>query len=120
MQKILVVDDEFEIRELLSEALTLKNFEVATAEDGLQGLKVFDEFKPHLAIVDVRMPNLDGVGFSKRVLAAYPGFPIIIISGFLKQYNIEEIRALGVKEILTKPLDIEFLSNTIKGLLSQG
>ncbi|MCB0284225.1 MAG: response regulator [Calditrichaeota bacterium] len=118
MQKILVVDDEFEIRELLSEALTFKSFEVLTAEDGLQGLKVFDEFKPDLAIVDVRMPNMDGVGFSKRILAAYPEFPIIIISGFLKQYNIEEIRSLGVKEIMTKPLDIEFLYKTIKNLLS--
>jgi CheY-like chemotaxis protein len=119
MKKILVVDDEFEVREVLSEFLTLKKFKVSTAEDGLDGLRVFKTFKPDLAIVDVRMPNLDGPGFSKKILTENPDFPIIIISGYIKQYDADEIRALGVREIINKPLNFESLYQVIKNILKK-
>lgn len=114
MHKILVVDDEFEVREVLTDFLEWKKFEVQAAEDGLVGLQLYDTFKPDLAIVDVRMPNLDGPGFSRKILAKNPEFPIIIISGYLKQYNADEIRALGVREIINKPLNFETLHKVIK------
>ena len=114
MKKIIIVDDEYDIRAMLEEFLTLKKFVVKTAGDGLEGLKVFDEFKPDLAIVDIKMPKMDGPGFSKKILEKDPSFPIIIITGYAAQYNIDEIMEIGVKKILQKPLIFNTLYDVIQ------
>ena len=113
MKKILIVDDEFQVREVFSEFLSINNFNVKTAADGLEGLKVFEAFKPDLAIVDVKMPNLDGLGFSKKILAKYPDFPIVIISAYIDQYDADEILDIGVREILDKPIDFKDLLHAV-------
>jgi len=117
MNKILVVDDEFDIRIMLSEFLTMKNFIVKTAEDGLDALKIIDDFNPDLAIVDIKMPNIDGPSFSKKILEKNPNFPIIIVTGFAAQYNIDEIMEIGVKKIIPKPLAFEELYKAIQECL---
>lgn len=113
MKKILVVDDVYDIRVMLHEFLTLKNFDVKTADDGLEALKIMDDFKPDLAIVDIKMPNVDGPSFSKQILKKNPSFPIIIITGYAAQYNIDEIMEIGVKKILLKPLEFGILYDII-------
>ena len=118
MKKILIVDDEHDVRSMLEEFLTLKKFDVKTAGDGIEALKIFDEFNPDLAIVDIKMPNMDGPTFSKHILEKKASFPIIIITGFAAQYNIEGIKELGIKKILTKPLILETLSEEIQKYLS--
>ena len=118
MKKILVVDDEFDIRTMLAEFLTINNFIVKTAEDGQVAFKIFDDFKPDLAIVDIKMPNVDGPSFSRKILHKNPDFPIIIITGFAGQYDINEILEIGVKKILKKPLKFEILSETIQQYLT--
>ncbi|NOG44755.1 MAG: response regulator [Calditrichaeota bacterium] len=114
MKKILVVDDEHDIRVMLDEFLTLKNFKVKTAQDGLDALNVIDDFKPDLAIVDIKMPNMDGVDFSKTILKKNSSFSIIVITGYAAQYNIDEILEIGVKKILSKPLNFSTLYDTIQ------
>ncbi len=114
MKKILVVDDEYDIRVMLHEFLTLKNFDVKTAGDGLEALDIIDDFQPDLAIVDIKMPQLDGPNFSKKVLKKNPNFPIIIVTGYAAQYNVDEIMEIGVKKILQKPLVFDTLYDSIK------
>jgi two-component system, response regulator YesN len=118
MKKILIVDDEHDVRSMLEEFLVLKGYEVKTAADGMEALKFFDDFNPDIAIVDIKMPNMDGPTFSKYILEKNASFPIIIITGFAAQYNIEEIKELGIKKILLKPLVLETLSEEIKQYLS--
>lgn len=113
MKKILVIDDEFDVREMLQDFLTLNNYEVLTAGDGQEGYDLYQKFLPDLAIIDVKMPVLDGPGCSRRILADEPDFPIIIISGYLEQYNAQEIYDIGVKAILNKPLILNELSKHI-------
>ena len=117
MKKILVVDDEFDIRTMLDEFLSINNFEVKKAEDGQVALKIFDDFKPDLAIVDIKMPVLDGPGFSKKILEKHPDFPIIIITGYAAHYNINEIIEIGIKKIIPKPLEFETLFKIIQQYL---
>ena len=65
--RLLVVDDEPNIRELLSASLRYAGFEVATAADGQQALALADSFRPDLLVLDVMMPGLDGYGVVRRL-----------------------------------------------------
>ena len=114
MKKILVVDDEHDIREILEEFFTLKGYSVKTAENGETGLEVFKDFAPDLALVDLLMPIMNGFQFTKAVLKKHPGFPIIIITGYSKEYNQKDILGMGVREIIKKPLQLDKLSEVVE------
>lgn len=107
MKKVLVVDDEFDIREILSDFLTACDVEVKTAENGEIALNVFNEFKPDLAIVDIQMPIMGGIEFSRNIISENPDFPIVMISGYYNEYDIDEILSIGVKEVVKKPLQLD-------------
>jgi CheY-like chemotaxis protein len=114
MKKILVVDDEHDIREILEEFFKLKGYNVKSAENGEAGLKLFYDFAPDLALVDLLMPIMNGFEFTKTVLKKYPDFPIIIITAYSKEYNREDILDLGVREIINKPLQLNKLSELVE------
>jgi len=118
MKKILIIDDELSISAFLSEFLEMKGFEVETASQGEEGLEVFASFDPHLALVDLEMPVMNGFEFCKNILADNPDFPIIIITAHLQKYNSTDIFRLGVKKIITKPLQIRALADTIQNVLT--
>lgn len=109
MNKILVVDDEFEIRDMLEEYLSVHNINVKTASNGKDALELFESFQPDAVVADIKMDIMDGIEFSKRVLSQNPDFPIIMITGFYKKYDMEEILSLGVKEVIEKPLHLDNL-----------
>lgn len=106
MKKVLVVDDEYDIRDMLKEFLSINNIDVKTASNGKEALELFNEFNPDLAIADIQMEVMDGIEFSKQVLTHKPDFPIVIITGHIKEYNLNEILSLGVKKVIDKPLQL--------------
>lgn len=117
MKKILIVDDQNEVREFLSDFFLLKGFEVVEAANGLKALDVFNKQKPDVAIVDVEMPIMDGLEFSKQILFKQKDFPIIIVSAFLEKYSKVDIKELGVKIVLQKPLDLNVLFSEVNKVL---
>ncbi len=118
MKKVLVVDDEFNIRDLLKEFLVSNNIKVKTAANGEEALEILNNFKPDLAIVDIQMAVMDGIEFSKKVLSDKPAFPIVMITGHIKKYNLNEILSLGVKEVIGKPLDLRTFLNTVNDYMN--
>jgi len=114
MKKVLVVDDEYDIREILDDYLSACNVNVRTAENGEIAISVFEEFKPDLAIVDIQMSIMGGIEFSKKIMAENPDFPIVMITGYYNDYDIDEILALGVKEVVKKPLHLEQFYNSLQ------
>jgi len=114
MKKILVIDDEFDIRDLLADFLTVNNIKVKTASNGKEALEVFNDFQPDLAIADIQMDVMDGIEFSKQILSGQPDFPIIMITGHIKEYNLNEILSLGVKKVIDKPLHLKDFLVTLK------
>ena len=80
VKKILVVDDEAMIREILAEWLEMSGYECCTASDGHEGLVQVREQRPDLVITDIRMPRMDGYEFSRRV-RQISDVPIIVITG---------------------------------------
>ena len=81
MAKILVIDDEEQMRNVLTKMLTHDGHEVFVAQDGVEGVKRFYLFKPDLVLTDVVMPSKDGLEVIAELLASNPTQPIIAMSG---------------------------------------
>jgi excisionase family DNA binding protein len=106
--RILVVDDEISIRELLVKTLSLAEYGVDTAADGTSALsRLRDTASPcDLAIVDLKMPGMDGLMLIRQIKQLRPDMPIIIITGFSTEISAIEAINLGVSGYLTKPFRV--------------
>lgn len=119
-KKVLVVDDEKDIRDLLVLRLHALNFEVFIAKDGLEALKKIDEVVPHLIVLDLYLPHLPGEEVCKSVREGdderIANIPIIMLSA--KGSEVDQIvgRVIGANAYITKPFDFEELVVQIEKL----
>ena len=109
MDRILVVDDEVAIRDLIKEVLQLAGFEVSTCEDGLTALNLIRREKFDLIILDVNLPKLDGFALLQKVRQSAPAQPIILISARTDKEDITHGLRLGADDYIRKPFGIEEL-----------
>lgn len=114
MKTVLVVDDEFEIREMLHDFLSLKGFKVMLASNGEEGLNLFKENSIDAVIMDLRMPKMDGIQCSREIKKIDPEFPIIIITGHLNEDYKRDLKSISIKALLDKPLDIHRLGQLLQ------
>jgi DNA-binding NtrC family response regulator len=114
---ILVVDDEKNIREGLSEALALDGYEVALAADGEAALRVFENGDVDLVITDLKMPKVSGEDLLKRVVSLYPTVPVIILTGHGTIESAVGAMREGAYDFLTKPVNLDHLSLLVKRAL---
>lgn len=117
-EKILVVDDSDDTREMMAKLLELESFTVVTAEDGCAGLDAAAIERPDLIITDINMPNLNGIEMI-RMLRQQPEFvrvPILAITAYGSNVANEAIEA-GADRATTKPIEFETLIDGIKQLL---
>lgn len=115
--KLLIVDDEKNIREGLQRALTLDGYDVMLASDGREALDRIDEGDIDLVITDLKMPRLSGEELMKDALENYPYLPIIILTGHGTIENAVEAMRNGAYDFITKPLNIDKLSLIVKRAL---
>lgn len=109
-EKILVIDDEAEIRGIVSELLQVEGFEVFDAADGIEGLELFHDIKPDLVITDVRMPRKNGIEVLKEVKGAESGIDVIVLTGHSDEATAIVCLQAGAYDYILKPLeDIEIL-----------
>ena len=104
--RVLVVDDEEGIRDLLSRTLAMAEYEVDTTSDGQSALESIRNDGYSLVIADLRMPGMDGLTLIREVKQINPQLPIIIITGFSSESSAIEAVNLGVAGYLTKPVGI--------------
>jgi two-component system chemotaxis response regulator CheY len=119
MTRILVVDDEPSIRELLREALELEGYGVAEACNGLEGLTVYHQIAIELVITDLEMPEMDGVTMIKTLRGEQVVVPVIVISG-MNQERFDNIKTIGVQSILAKPFYLKELLHAVQTLVGRG
>lgn len=105
--RILAIDDTKTLRELLAVTLRQAGHEVAEAEDGLQGLARFEEFRPDVVISDLNMPNCDGIEFTRaaRAKPEAEGVPIIILTTETDPAIKAQGRQAGATAWMIKPFD---------------
>lgn len=117
MLKILIVDDEYYFRQYLKNCIDWEGLEcqiVGEASDGEEGLALLEEYSPDLVLLDVNMPRIDGIEFSKKVFEAKREVGIVILSGHSEFQYAQKAMKYGVKSYLLKPLDEEELSFTVQ------
>lgn len=121
MARILVIEDEDHIRTLLGKMLEQEGYEVLTASNGKEGLKVFHSTPPiDVIVTDIFMPEKEGLETINEIKKDFPDVKIIAISGGGQKGNLSFLtiaKHIGANITLRKPFNIEDLSNAIKELI---
>jgi CheY-like chemotaxis protein len=116
MKKVLIVDDEVEIVELIAMVLDNGKMELLSAYDGEQALEIVHESRPDLVLTDVMMPRLDGRELCKRIKSdPTTNGTVVVLMSAVNRIEAAECRADG---IIRKPFDISQVSDTIDRLLA--
>jgi two-component system nitrogen regulation response regulator NtrX len=113
-RRLLVVDDEQGIRAALTQLLEYEGYEVRGASSGAEGLAVYDQWKPQLVFLDVKMAGMDGLETLKRLRERDPSAVVVMISGHATIQNAVEATQLGAYDILEKPLDTDRILVTLR------
>ena len=116
---ILIVDDEKNIREGLSKALALAGYDTLMAATGSEAVRVLEGEAVDLVISDLRMPGLSGEQLLRRVVAAYPAIPVIILTGHGTIESAVTAMHAGAYDFLTKPVNLDRLELLVKRALSR-
>ncbi|WP_078326269.1 response regulator transcription factor [Mycobacteroides salmoniphilum] len=115
--RVLVVDDEESLAELLSMALRYQGWEIATAADGMSATTAAREFNPDVVVLDVMLPDMSGLDVLGRLRAMYPGMPVLLLTA--KDAVEDRIAGLsaGGDDYVTKPFSLEEVVLRLRSLL---
>jgi DNA-binding response OmpR family regulator len=116
-EKVLVVDDEAQIRNLLNSLLTKEGYEVIVASNGEEALVLAEKENPQVVLLDIKMPGIDGKEVCKRLKAGENTcyIPVIMITGY-EQEKMDAVRA-GADDFVHKPFDMVEISTRVKSIL---
>ena len=112
---ILVVEDESSLRKLIELVLQSRGYRVVSANDGVEALRLFGELGERVSVVltDLQLPNLNGLELVRAIRAKDRNIPIIIASGTLVAWSLEELKELTVTAFINKPFTTANLLKTI-------
>ena len=121
MARILIIDDESQIRSMLRLMLERVGYEIAEAPDGIEGIRRYRENPADLIITDLIMPNKDGIGMIIDLKKEFPKVKIIAMSGGgvnRPEGYLDGAKKLGATRTLTKPIDREEMLKAVKETLN--
>lgn len=113
MIRLLVVDDEPDICDFVRNFFEERDFEVDVAFNGKEALAIAASRRPHIILLDIKMPVLDGMETLKQARKLFGDIKIIMVSAVDDNEKIEEARGHGVVDYITKPLLLEQLEKTV-------
>jgi len=117
MARILIVDDDENISALYEEELREENYEVAVASNGKESIEMLKTFSPDLIIMDIRMPEMDGIEALGKIIAMHKNIPIILNSAY-SSYR-DDFRSWGADAYVVKSSDTGILKEKIKEILGR-
>jgi two-component system response regulator FlrC len=117
---ILIVEDEESMREALRDWLTEGGYEVETAKDGEEGLRIISDHDVALVLLDLRLPGKDGISVLKEAKALRPKLKVIIITAYPSPQTKAAALEEGVVDYVPKPFDMNDLEKIIRGTLVPG
>ena len=117
MTKVLVIDDEQGIRNLLDTLLSRKGYDVVLADGGRKGLELIRRERPDVVVLDLKMPEMDGVAVLQQIRRLNSNQPVIILTGAATPEREQQVRALGVTEFVEKEFSLHRLGDALKRLL---
>jgi CheY-like chemotaxis protein len=115
-KRVLLVDDEPQVRATIAEALTLEGYDVIEAGNGAEALALLPAAQPDVIVLDLWMPIMDGWEFRKAQVQAHPGIPLVVLSALdLSHERLAELRA---EALVGKPFDLEQLYGAVARAVS--
>ncbi|ACV24466.1 response regulator [Methanocaldococcus fervens] len=120
MTKILVVEDEEDILNLIKIILDMEGYLTILAKDGEEGIKALEDNEDiSLIILDIRMPNMNGWEFLKIIKSSdkWKNIPVIVLTAYTQVSDIEKARSMGVEGYIAKPFSREELIRKIKDII---
>jgi CheY-like chemotaxis protein len=120
MNKILVVDDEKNIRDCVSMVLSFMGFEVAAASSGNEGLNLFLKSSFDLVLTDLQMPDMDGWALAFNIKEESPDTPVVLMTGEERGSVLERLKGSCVDSVVFKPLLLEDIQKTVQNALHSG
>jgi CheY-like chemotaxis protein len=115
--RILVVDDDVAVRNMLDQALSGRGFVVSAAASGDEALEVLRHYRPAAAVLDVLMPGMDGPATLRALRAVQPELPACFFTGHAGSYAESELLAEGACAVLNKPCPLDKLAETLTRLI---
>ena len=116
-EKILIIDDDPEILDMLETILTREDYDVLRAEKGEEALALFQSNPIDLVITDMTMPKLNGDQLARRMMSIRPQIPVILCTGFHEDISEEKALAMGIDKFVMKPIVKDKLASTIRAVL---
>jgi len=123
MRRVLLIDDEPSVRDVLARMLVHAGFDVIQAADGREGLVAFERFDIDVVVTDVNMPGVDGIEVISALRRLRNEVPIVAISGgglFKKEMLLASARAIGADEVVSKPFDLQEIVAVLRRVLKGG
>ena len=113
MPRVLIVDDEPDAVELLSEFLSAKGYEVISAYNGEEALKKVKAERPHLILLDIRMPGMNGLEVLRQVRQIDQEVGVIVVTAVQEEETGRQALKLGAFDYIVKPLNLEYLERSL-------
>ena len=120
MAKIMLVDDAAFMRMMVKNSLSKGGFadaEFIEAQDGAEAVQKYDEVSPDLVIMDITMPNMDGLTALKKIRAAHPDAKVIMCTAMGQESMVIDAIKSGAKDFVVKPFNAERITSTVKTIL---
>jgi DNA-binding NtrC family response regulator len=118
MFKILVIDDEQGIRNILDTLLSRKGYDVVLADGGRKGVELFRRERPDVVVLDLKMPELGGVAVLQQIRSLNPDQRVIILTGAGTPETEQHLLALGASEFVEKEFSLHRLGDALKRVLA--
>jgi DNA-binding response OmpR family regulator len=117
-KNVLIVDDEEPLRFVLSEEFVRAQFDVETAADGLLAMDKLRQKHFNLVILDIRMPNMDGIEVLRNIRKENLADRVIMLTGVAELKFAQDSLALGADDFMSKPIDLQVLHSCVHRILS--
>lgn len=119
-RKIMIADDQKGVRRLLEELFKREGWEVYAALDGEEAIEKVDQFRPSILLIDMKMPNMNGLEASQKILEKNRELAIILMTAYGEMQLIKEALALGIRKCIIKPFDILYLRDEVNRIMDEG
>ncbi|TWW02328.1 response regulator transcription factor [Chitinophaga pinensis] len=119
MSKVLLIEDEWQLGQIVKDSLEMRGFEMLYAADGKEGLRLYQEHQPDVVVLDIMMPNMDGFTVTTEIRKQDKTTPIIFLTAKSQTTDVVKGFELGGNDYLKKPFSMDELIVRIKALLER-
>jgi DNA-binding response OmpR family regulator len=117
MPKLMIVDDEMDVREFARNFFKRRKIDVAVAESGEEALSMLDNEKPNLILLDIRLGGMDGIDVLKKMRQMQNNTDVIMVTGVDEKETMEKAKELGAVDYIHKPLILDELEKIVLKIL---